>query len=113
MKWKWRSANHFRGWPFVTWQTELMQRDYHADRFTLEHEDEPGAVTTLPGRTLKDWDVYSQLLYGFYYGGYGSWAAGMRHEYAGGSIQSVGGREHDPFRADRHRVSPPLNLAAQ
>ena len=113
MKWKWRPANHFRGWPFVTWQTELMQRDYHADRFTLEHEDEPGAVTTLPGRTLKDWDVYSQLLYGFYYGGYGSWAAGMRHEYAGGSIQSVGGREHDPFRADRHRVSPPLNLAAQ
>jgi hypothetical protein len=106
MKWKWRPTNHFRGWPFVTWQSELMRRDYHADRFTLEHEDEPGEVPTLPGRTLKDWGVYSQLLYGFYYGGYGAWATGVRYEYAGGSGQSVGGRQHDPFRADRHRVSP-------
>ena len=65
MKWKWRPTNHFGGWPFVTWGTELMQRDFKADRFTLVHEDEPEEVTTLPGRTLKDWGVYSELLYGF------------------------------------------------
>ena len=108
MKWKWRPANHFRGWPFVTWQTEVMQRDYRADRFTLVHEDEPGETIILPGKTLHDWGTYSQLLYGFYYGGYGAWATGIRYEYAGGSGQSVGGRQHDPFRADRHRVSPLL-----
>jgi len=108
MKWKWRPNNSFRGWPFVTWQTELMQRDYRADRFTLVHEDESGEVTTLPRRTLHDWGAYSQLLYGFSYGGYGGWAAGVRYEYAGSSGQSIGGRQHDPFRADRHRVSPLL-----
>jgi hypothetical protein len=108
MKWKWRPNNSFRGWPFVTWQTELMQRDYHADRFSLVNDDVPGAETTFPGKTLHDWGMYSQLLYGFSYGGYGGWAAGLRYEYAGGSGQSVGGRQHDPFRSDRHRVSPLL-----
>ncbi|MBM4259141.1 MAG: hypothetical protein FJ147_24985 [Deltaproteobacteria bacterium] len=108
MKWRWRPNNSFRGWPFVTWQTELMRRDYHADRFTLRHEDEPGEVTTIPGRTLEDWGAYSQLLYGFYYGSYGGWATGVRYEYAGSSGQSIGGRQRDPFRADRHRVSPLL-----
>jgi hypothetical protein len=108
MKWKWRPYHSFRGWPFVTWQTELMQRDYRADRFTLVREDAPGEITTLPGRTLHDWGVYSQLLYGFYYGSYGGWAAGVRYEHAGSSGQSIGGRQRDPFRADRHRVSPLL-----
>jgi hypothetical protein len=101
MKWKWRPLNHFRGWPFLTWQTELMQRDYHADPFTPPHEQNADVIT-LPGRTLHDWGLYSQLLYGFSYG----WAAGVRYEYAGGSGQSLGGRQHDPFRADRHRLSP-------
>ncbi|HEX2483909.1 MAG TPA: hypothetical protein VHQ66_01325, partial [Myxococcota bacterium] len=39
------------------------------------------------------------------------WAAGLRYEYASGSGESVGpydGRENDPFRDDRHRVSPLL-----
>ena len=42
------------------------------------------------------------------YGGYGGWATGVRYEYGGGSGQSIGGRQNDPFRADRHRVSPLL-----
>jgi hypothetical protein len=42
------------------------------------------------------------LLWGFRY----QWAAGLRYEYAGGSGASVGGRQRDPRRDDRHRVAP-------
>jgi hypothetical protein len=102
MKWRWRPVNNFRGWPFLLWQSEIMQRDFRADRFF--DESNPDEVIDLPGRTLHDWGFYSQLLYGFHYG----WAAGLRYEYAGGSGASLAGRKHDPFRADRQRVSPLL-----
>ena len=101
MKWRWQPAGNF-GYPFLTWQTELMQRDYHTARYT--QETETGDFASLPGRTLKDWGLYSQLLYGFQTG----WAAGLRYEYAGGSGHSSGGRKDDPFRDDRHRLSPLL-----
>jgi hypothetical protein len=104
MKWRWRPVNNFRGWPFVLWQTEVVKRDFHADRFTLVDEEDPDEAITLPGRTLHDWGLYSQLLYGFSYG----WAAGVRYEFAGGSGQSIDGTRNDPFRADRYRVSPLL-----
>jgi hypothetical protein len=104
MKWRWRPANNFRGWPFVVWQTEIMQRDFKADRFIQSDEETPDEVVTLPGRTLHDWGLYTQFLYGFRYG----WAAGIRYEYAGGSGLSIEGRKNDPFRSDRHRVSPLL-----
>ncbi|MGH9425177.1 MAG: hypothetical protein ACRD2L_02570, partial [Terriglobia bacterium] len=102
MKWRWRPVNSFRGWPFLLWQSEIMRRDFKADRFF--DDSNPDEVTNLPGRTLHDWGFYSQLLYGFHYG----WAAGLRYEYAGGSGVSLGGRQNDPFRADRQRVSPLL-----
>ena len=101
MKWRWQPAGNF-GYPFLTWQTEIMKRDYHAARYTQEAED--GDFASLPGRTLKDWGLYSQLLYGFQT----RWAAGLRYEYAGGSGHSIGGRKNDPFRDDRHRLSPLL-----
>ncbi|MEW6297602.1 MAG: hypothetical protein AB1671_07660 [Thermodesulfobacteriota bacterium] len=103
MKWRWRPVRNFRGWPFVTWETEVMRRDFHADRFVLVDEAD-GDVFTIPGRTLHDWGLYTQGLFGFTYG----WAAGLRYEYAGGSGRSIGGRRNDPFRNDRHRVSPLL-----
>jgi hypothetical protein len=102
MKWKWRPVNNFRGWPFLLWQTEIMRRDFTTDRFV--DDSTPDEIITLPGRTLHDWGVYTQLLYGFQYG----WVAGLRYEYAGGSGESTGGRKNDPFRANRHRVSPLL-----
>jgi hypothetical protein len=102
MKWRWRPVNNFRGWPFLTWQTEIMRRDFHADRFTMDQEN--GDIFTIPGRTLHDWGLYTQLLYGFRYG----WATGIRYEYANGNGQSIGGRKNDPFRANRQRVSPLL-----
>ena len=101
MKWRWQPAGNF-GYPFLTWQTEIMKRDYHAARYT--QETETGDFASLPGRTLKDWGLYTQLLYGFQT----NWAAGLRYEYAGGSGQSIGGRKNDPFRDDRHRLSPLL-----
>lgn len=105
MKWRWRPTSSFRGWPFLIWQTEVMARDYGADRFVFVDEENPTDVITLPGRTLHDWGLYTQLLYGFSHG----WATGVRYEYAGGSGESIGGRKNDPFRADRNRVSPLLS----
>lgn len=100
MLWKWQPANHFRGWPFVTWQTEVMRRDYVADSFV----DPTDSASDLPRDTLHDWGLYTQLLWGFHY----QWAAGLRYEYAGGGGAGVedGGRQADYLRDDRHRVSP-------
>ena len=100
MKWRWTPADSFRGYPFLTWQTEVIKRDYHAARYTAEDGD------TVPADTLEDWGLYSQLLYGFRT----NWAAGLRLEYAGGSGRGYnhGGRRMDPFRDDRYRVSPLL-----
>ncbi len=95
---KWRPADNFRGWPFVTWQTEVMGRNYKADAVDDPH------VGNLPGTMLYDWGLYTQLLYGFRYG----WSTGLRYEYDSGSGQSVGGREADPLRGDRQRISPLL-----
>ena len=102
LKVRWRPATHFRGWPFLLWESELMQRNFKADSF--DGTDTAGNPLTLPAQTLYDWGLYTQLLYGFSYG----WAAGVRFEYASGSGASVGGRAADPFRNDRYRVSPLL-----
>jgi hypothetical protein len=100
LKLTWRPTTSFRGWPFFLWQSEVMGRDYVADRFS-------DGVTDLPRKTLRDRGFYTQALYGFSYG----WAAGLRYEFATGSGASVlayNGRETDPFRDDRHRISPLL-----
>lgn len=100
---KWRPLDSDHGWPFVIWQSEFSRRDYEADDFS------DGGVR-LSSRTLEDWGLYTQLLYGFRR----DWAAGVRYEYAGGNGSSINvpgfrgfdGRSKDPFRNDRHRVSP-------
>ncbi len=104
LKLRWRPANNFRGWPFFLWQSEVTARDYTADRFF--DDSNPEKVIDLPRETLRDWGFYTQALYGFSYG----WAGGLRYEYATGSGESAieGGRRADPFRDDRHRISPLL-----
>jgi len=105
LKLTWRPVNNFRGWPFVLWQSEAMKRDYRADRFF--DDSDPDNIIDLPRATLRDYGFYTQALYGFTYG----WAVGLRYEYATGSGESVlsfDGRRNDPFRDDRHRVSPLL-----
>ncbi len=79
--------------------------EYKADAFLLNNG---ASIVSVPAETLHDWGLYTQLLYGFHPG----WAAGLRYEFAGGSGASVGGfngRSEDPFRDDRHRVSPLLS----
>ena len=97
----WRPMRNFRGWPFFRWHTEFVQRDYRAAAFQGVIDD---VDVTLDKTTLHDWGVYTQALYGFAY----QWAAGLRFEYATGSGATLGGRDADPFRDDRYRVSPLL-----
>lgn len=100
---KWRPVSNFRGWPFVSWESEFMRRAFRAAPYS-DHSD-PDHEVEYPAATLRDWGLYSQLLYGFRH----RWNAGLRFEYAGGRGDSIGGRETDPFRADRFRVSPLLS----
>ena len=109
MKWRWTPADSFRGYPFLTWQTEYMRRQYDAAAASMEvtHEGEEPETAFFPADTLEDWGVYTQLLYGFQI----NWAAGLRFEYANGRGRSYthGGRTDDPFRNERYRVSPLLS----
>ena len=88
---KWQPAYVQRGFPFVSWHTEVLQRRYEVGEL-----DEPTQ------ETLKDWGVFSQALWGFRPG----WVAGLRAEFA----ESDGGegREEDPLRDQRKRLSPNL-----
>jgi hypothetical protein len=106
---KWRPLSTDRGWPFVILEGEVLRRDYKADSFFGCPLDEPDCDDpfSLSSKTLRDWGTYAQVLWGFRRG----FAAGLRYEYASGSGASVGGfgsRREDPFRDDRHRVSPLL-----
>jgi hypothetical protein len=92
---KWRPAGQRRGWPFVVFESEWMQRAYHAD---------DDAALALPSATLDDFGGYAQALWGFM----PRWAAGLRYEYAGGRGASVGGTSEDFLRDDRTRISPLL-----
>ncbi len=108
---KWRPPNNFRGFPFFSWQTELMKRNYKAAGYIAgtANVDPDVFDQDLPGDTLKDAGGYTQALWGFRPG----WAAGLRAEYAGGSGASVedgapAPRNTDPSRDDRLRLSPLL-----
>ncbi|MEO6568147.1 MAG: hypothetical protein ABIO94_05240, partial [Opitutaceae bacterium] len=95
--WKWKPANAKAGFPFLSWQTEALERrfDAGADRST---------APLLPAEQLKDWGVYSQLLWGFE----PRWVTGVRWEYAGGNTATFDAS--DPFRGRRWRVSPVLTF---
>lgn len=83
---------------WLEWLSEFLYRNYDA---------EANLADDLPGDTLRDYGFYTQLIFGFA----PDWLAGVRYEYATGSGESVGefaGRHEDPFRDDRHRVSPLL-----
>ncbi len=124
---KWRPVDNFRGWPFVTWQSELLKRDYTAAAFIAgteedddgggghdhggEDDDDGGGAfpNDLPGGILRDYGFYSQVTWGFRH----PWAAALRLEYATGAGRSVEdgilvSRQQDPLRGDRLRLSPAL-----
>jgi len=83
---KWTPVQNQRGFPFVAWQSELIQRRYEAgDASSADHE------------VLKDWGGYTQLLWGFQPG----WITGLRFERADGN----GVNRADPLRDARTRVA--------
>ena len=106
VKLRWQPADSFRGYPYITWQTEYMRRSYEAAAASMEVTEADGHVDTVtfPADTLEDWGVYTQLLYGPVI----NWAVGMRLEYADGRGTGYGhgGRDGDPFRNERYRASP-------
>ena len=106
MKWRWQPADSFRGYPFILWQTEYMRRRYEAAAAAMQVTAADGHMDTMafPADTLDDWGMYTQLLYGPAI----NLAVGMRVEYANGRGIGYGhgGRDGDPFRNERYRVSP-------
>jgi hypothetical protein len=123
--WKWQPPDSFRGWPFVKWQSEVIKRDFVADDFVAgtavdegegeedghahglglraDRQDDHDDGEDLDGDTLRDWGFYTQVLWGFRH----PWALGLRYEYASASGTSLpDGRNQDPLRDDRHRLSP-------
>jgi len=90
---KWKPLQTVKGWPFVAWQTEVMQRRY-------VNAAVPAA--SAPNEILRDRGIYSQMLWGFV----PRWVVGLRGEYAAGR----GGDVTDPLRERRTRLSPNLTF---
>jgi len=88
---KWQPAYVQRGFPFVSWHTEVLQRRYEAGDSGNPNQE-----------TLSDWGAFSQVLWGFQPG----WVAGLRAESAKAS--GGDGRADDPLRDTRKRLSPNL-----
>jgi len=86
---KWQAERSQRGFPFVSWHTEYLDRRYEAG-----DSDDPTR------EVLKDRGIFSQALWGFKPG----WVAGLRAEYA----SAKGNTSTDPLRDTRKRLSPNL-----
>lgn len=116
--WKWKPASTRAGFPFVSFQSELMVRQYEAGEFSWDLNgsnaldpderdlDGDGMVDVLPGERLRDWGVYGQALWGFRKG----WVAGLRGDFVDrierGEYERRFGLDED--RHQRWRVSPNL-----
>jgi hypothetical protein len=90
---KWKPIRTVKGWPFVAWQTEVIQRRY-------VNAAVPAA--SAPEEILRDRGIYSQVLWGFA----PRWVTGLRGEYVAGH----GGDVTDPLRERRTRLSPNLTF---
>jgi hypothetical protein len=92
LTWKWKALSNDQGWPFFTFQTEAMWRNFEAAAF-----DEGGE--SFDARTLQDRGLYAQAVWG----PFRPWALGARVDYANGDHSDV-----DPLRDRRVRLSPNL-----
>ena len=93
--WKWKPAHADAGFPFLSWQTEAMYQRFEAGADTF---------AGLPAEKLRDWGMYSQLLWGFK----PRWVVGLRGEYADGNSGAYDAK--DVFRGQRSRISPDLTF---
>lgn len=91
--WKWKSPRADKGFPFVSWQTEGVYQVFDAGA---------DPVAGLPAETLRDYGLYSQVLWGFK----PRWVAGLRGEWANGNTAIFD--PFDVYRGRRIRVSPNL-----
>ncbi|HHT9124092.1 MAG TPA: hypothetical protein ACFYEF_14590, partial [Candidatus Wunengus sp. YC63] len=92
MFWKWKSKYAAGGFPFVTWQTEVMERRFEAG------ED---ISADLPDEVLNNWGSYSQIVWGFKK----RWVAGLRGDYVDGETYAI-----DALGYERWRLSPNLTF---
>jgi hypothetical protein len=92
MFWKWKSSYASGGFPFVTWQTEVMSR-----RFEAGEDVDAG----LSDEVMHNWGVYSQIAWGFRK----RWVAGLRGDYVDGEEGAT-----DPLGFERWRLSPNLTF---
>jgi hypothetical protein len=99
--WKWKSPRQHAGFPFVSWQTEMMMRRFEAGAFAGDAD-----IPALPSETLTDLGLYSQVAYGFKKG----WVVALRGDYVfpeeRGGYEDIVGTDLD--RASRWRISPNL-----
>src|SRR6478736_1575708 len=95
--WKWKPANAAQGFPFVTWQTEALWRQFSAGA-------DPSAPTPLPAATIRDSGAYTQIVWGFH----PRWNAGLRADYVDGNDAAT--TPDDPYRGLRYRFSPELTF---
>ncbi|MDR4507757.1 MAG: hypothetical protein MRJ65_05890 [Candidatus Brocadiaceae bacterium] len=79
--WKWKPVNAEAGFPFITWQTEVMGR-----RFEAGEDEESG----LSRDVFHNWGAYSQVNWGFKK----RWVAGLRADYVDG-LEEVFVEEHE------------------
>jgi len=94
--WKWKSSRAQQGFPFASWQTEVLYRRYEA----AERVSADDPAVTLPPEVLSDRGVYSQVLWGIK----PRWVAGLRGEFASGDSAAFDSQ----LRTDRFRLSPNL-----
>ena len=91
---KWQPLSTRKGWPFLAWESELIRRNYQADEF-IGNDNE-----IIPSTDVRDWGLYSQLLWGFRQ----RWVAGMRGEFTDGEEAT------DPLQDRRYRLSANLTF---
>jgi hypothetical protein len=102
--WKWKPADHNKGFPFISVQGEVLLRGFKAAAATAGSEVEP---VELPAETFWDWGTYAQVNYGFREG----WVASLRADFvtpvSRADYEKILG-ERDPERERRWRISPAL-----
>jgi hypothetical protein len=95
---KWKPLNNDHGWPYWIWQTEVLKRDYGANRAPLFSDP----TVILPNEHLDDWGFYTQVVHGFKR----QWSMGLRLDYANASGDAAGTKDLDPLRDRRWRITP-------
>ena len=95
MFWKWKSNYASGGFPFVTWQTEVMGRRFEAGA---------DIEANLPAEVMNNWGAYSQVGWGFKK----RWVVALRGDYVDGEEGAT--YTSDFLGFERWRLSPNLTF---